>query len=136
MRSLCKPLVLAGLLACAASTEARAEVRVELNAVENGGGRCRTSFLIQNETDLMLDVLRLDVVILDSQQVMRRRMALDLGPVRRAKTTVKTFEIEGECGQIGAVLVNEVIACMPAKAEDCLDALTLSSRVPSTKLFK
>ena len=57
-------------------------------------------------------------------------------PLRPAKTNVKTFSTEGDCAQLGSVLVNEVTACQPGEPAACLDELALSSRVKAVRLYK
>jgi hypothetical protein len=59
-----------------------------------------------------------------------------MGPLRAAKTTVKSFDVDSACPPIGAVLVNDVTACAPEPASACLDRLALSSRLTGTRLFK
>ena len=54
----------------------------------------------------------------------------------RAARLVKTFAIETKCAQVGAVLVNEVSACVPGEPNACLDRLALSSRVKNVRLYK
>lgn len=54
----------------------------------------------------------------------------------RLKTIIKTFEIEGECGEISSILINGLVACTPRDPAECLDQLVVSSRVPGVVLFK
>jgi len=65
-----------------------------------------------------------------------RRMVADMGPVRASKTVVKTFATDGDCAQLGSLLVNEVAACTPGEPNACLDQLALSSRVKAVRLYK
>jgi hypothetical protein len=91
-------------------------IRVELNLAESVQSKCRLSF--------------------NRDGIIQRRLVAEMGPVYRSKTIIKTFEIEGECGQIGSILVNDVTACTPGDPGLCLDRLVLSSRVPSISLFR
>jgi hypothetical protein len=59
-----------------------------------------------------------------------------MGPVRVQKTVVRIFEIEGDCAGLGSVLVNDVTACAPAALGDCLEKLSMTSRVEGLRLFK
>ena len=68
--------------------------------------------------------------------IVQRRLATELGPVRGAKTVVKAFLVDGTCDELGSILVNEVTACAPGDANACLDRLALSSRVPSVRFYK
>ena len=99
------------LLAGAAPAE---PIRVELNAMENAEGRCRVSFVVENKGEAAVETLRLDLALFNRGGIVQRRVATDMGPVRAAKTIVKTFTLDGTCDDIGSVLVNEVAACTPA----------------------
>jgi hypothetical protein len=59
-----------------------------------------------------------------------------MGPVRPAKTIVRIFLVEGDCGKNGSVLNNDVTGCAPAEPTACLDGLALSSRVKGVRLYK
>lgn len=111
-------------------------IRVELNAAESVQSRCRLSFVIENKGETAYESLKLDLVIFDGGGVIQRRVVAEMAPLRRAKTIVKAFEIEGECGQIGAVLVNDVTACTPGDAGACLDRLALSSKLANVRFYK
>jgi hypothetical protein len=111
-------------------------LRLELNAAESVQGKCRASFLIENKSDKQVESFKLDLVIFGPENTMQRRMIIEVGPVRRAKTILRTYEIERDCAQIGAILVNDIAACSPGEPGACLDQLVLSSRVSSVRLFK
>jgi hypothetical protein len=59
-----------------------------------------------------------------------------MGPLRPAKTMVRAFAVDAECGHIGALLVNDVAACTPGEPGACLDGLGLSSRVQALRFYK
>ena len=123
------------LLAVATFTPALAEdVQVELNALENAENRCRMTFVIENKGKAAVDSLKLDLVL--KEGAVYRRMVVDMAPVRAAKTVVKAFVTEGDCAQMGKVLVNEVTACTPGDAAACQDQLALTSRVKAVRLYK
>jgi hypothetical protein len=132
------PALLRALVVILAPTIAFAAdpVRVELNAAENAEGRCRLTFVIENPGTQSIDVLKLDLALFDTAGAVYRRMIVDLAPVRSAKTIVKTFAVEGECAQLGSILVNEVAACAPGDPNACLDALALSSRLKGVRFYK
>jgi hypothetical protein len=111
-------------------------IRVELNLAESVQNKCRLSFLIENKSETPIDRLTPDLAIFNREGIIQRRMVAELGPVYRSKTIIKTFEIEGECGQIGSILVNDITACAPGDPGLCLDRLVLSSRVPGVSLFR
>jgi len=129
--SLIAPLLLAGQAAAVDEP-----LRVELNAVETAQNRCRMSFVLENKADKAVESLKLDLVVFARDGVIQRRLVVEMGPVRGAKTIVKVFELDGECGQFGSVLVNDVTACAPGEPAACLDQLGLSSRVQGVRLYK
>jgi hypothetical protein len=111
-------------------------IRVELNAAESVQSRCRLSFVIENQSEAAIESLKLDLAVFGRDGVIQRRLVTELGPVRGAKTIVKAFELDSECGQIGSILVNDVTACAPMAPDACLDRLAVSSHVPNVRLFK
>jgi hypothetical protein len=111
-------------------------IRVELNLAESVQNKCRLSFLIENKSETPIERLTPDLAIFNREGIIQRRLVAEMGPVYRSKTIIKTFEIEGECGQIGSILVNDITACTPGDPGLCLDRLVLSSRVPNISLFR
>jgi hypothetical protein len=130
--------VLAAFLLAFGTLPGKAEVllKVELNALDAIAGKCRMSFLVENGSSTAIEMLKLDLAIFGRDGAIERRLLTELGPVRAAKTVVRTFEVEGDCAAIGSVLVNDVTACAPASLGDCLDRMSLASRVASIRLFK
>ncbi len=124
-------------LCMAASVAAAADqnIRVELNSLDGTETQCRMTFVIENKS-AALDSLKLDLVVFNTESIVYRRILTELGPVRAGRTMVKTFAIESKCAQVGAVLVNDVSACVPGEATACLDGLALSSRVNNVRLYK
>lgn len=129
------PIVL-GFALWATAALGQSAVRVELNAAESMQGRCRLSFVVENRLETPIDSLKLDLALFGRDGTIRRRIVTELGPVRKAKTIVKSFDVEGGCDEIGSVLVNDVAACAPAALGDCLDRLEPSSRVAGVRFFK
>lgn len=111
-------------------------LHVELNAIENTDGRCRLTFVIENKGKAAVESMKLDLALFNTEGAVYRRMLVDMAPVRPAKTIVKTFSTEGDCGQLGSMLVNEVTACQPGEPAACQDQLSLSSRVKNVRFFK
>jgi hypothetical protein len=124
------------LIVSAAHAAANDPIRVELNLAESVQSKCRLSFLIENKSDTPIERLTPDLAIFNREGIIQRRLVAEMGPVYRSKTIIKTFEIEGECGQIGSILVNDITACTPGDPGLCLDRLVLSSRVPNISLFR
>jgi hypothetical protein len=111
-------------------------IRIELNTMENVQNSCRLSFVIENKGEAPIETLKLDLAVFGREGAIQRRLIVELGPVRGSKTMVKAFDVEGDCGQIGSVLVNDVTACAPGDPGTCLDRLVLSSRSSAVRLFK
>src|SRR5687767_13590498 len=105
-------------------------IRVELNTFETADTHCRLTFVIENKA-ANLETLRLDLVVFNTESIVYRRIITEMGPVRAGRTMVRIFQVEGKCGQVGAVLVNDVTECRPGTPVACLDAMTLSSRIPN-----
>ena len=124
------------LIASAASAAPNDPIRVELNLAESVQSKCRLSFLIENKSETPIERLTPDLAIFNREGIIQRRLVAEMGPVYRSKTIIKTFEIDGECGQIGSILVNDITACAPGDPGLCLDRLVLSSRVLSISLFR
>lgn len=57
-----------------------------------------------------------------------------MGPVLRVKTMFKACEIDGDCGQVGSILANDIAACAPGEPNFCPERLILSSRVQRVRL--
>jgi hypothetical protein len=124
------------LIASSARSAPNDPIRVELNLAESVQNKCRLSFLIENKSDTPIERLTPDLAIFNREGIIQRRLVAEMGPVYRSKTIIKTFEIEGECGQIGSILINDITACSPGDPGACLDRLALSSRVPNITLFR
>jgi hypothetical protein len=127
-------LLLCGLIPTLVQAEELS--RLELNAAETANNRCLLTFVIENKTSKAIDSLKLDLALFNTEGIIQRRMITEMGPIRGARTNVRTFPAEGECGQIGAILVNDVAACSAGDAGECMDGLTLSSRVKAIRLYK
>jgi hypothetical protein len=128
---------LATLAAVVAGEAAPLEpLRLELNALETAEGRCRASFVIENKGDTAFESLRLELALFNRTGIVQRRLATEMGPLRAAKTIVKTFTIEDPCDDIGAILLNDVTACTPGDPAHCLDRLALSSRIEKVRFYK
>jgi hypothetical protein len=124
-----------GLFASVNAQAAENDVRVELNALESSESQCRMTFVIENKS-AALESLKLDLVIFNTESIVYRRLITELAPVRAGRTIVKTFAVVTPCAQIGAVLVNDVSACVPGERDACLDGLALASRVKDVRFYK
>src|SRR3984893_3507363 len=112
------------------------KVLLELNTIEPSENRCRLNFVVENRSEVALDTLKLDLVLFSKDGAIMRRLIADMAPVRSKKTVVRAFLVDAECHQVGAILVNDVTACMPGDPNACLDQLDLSTRVKDVRLYK
>jgi|ERR1051325_6267759 hypothetical protein len=112
------------------------DLRVELNSIETAENRCRLTFVIENKGKTALESLKLDLALFNTEGAVYRRMLVDMAPLRASKTLVKTFEADGDCARLAAVLVNEVTACQPGEPGACQDQLAPSSRVKAVRFYK
>jgi hypothetical protein len=114
------------------AAEAPAPIGVELNRLEDQGGHCRAYLVITNPGSAEFSGFTLDLVVFDRGGTIMHRLAIDLAPLRPAKTSVKVFDIaETACGAIGSILVNDVIHCRDKSGDvaGCIDRLTTSSKL-------
>jgi len=130
--------VLFALLRMDAATPAASDapIHIELNSAESVQNRCRLSFVVENKADTAIDSLKLDLAVFGRDGAIERRLVVEMGPVRAAKTMVRAFDVETECGQIGSILLNDVTASAPGDPGTCLDRLTLSSRPAAIRFYK
>lgn len=113
-------------------------IGIELNRLEEQGSNCRAYLVITNPGELAFSGFKLDLVIFDRSGTIARRLAVDLAPLRPAKTTVKVFDlVDTACPAIGSILVNDVLDCRDASGmvADCVQRLSPSSKlsVPLSK---
>jgi hypothetical protein len=136
MRSVCCALVVLSVLVPISARAADDKVLLDLNTIESLENRCRMNFVIENKSELALDSMKLDLVVFGADGGIMRRLITEMAPLRPVKTIVRTFVVEAECRQIGAILVNDVTACTPGDPNACLDRLQLSSRIKDIRLYK
>jgi hypothetical protein len=114
---------------------------VELNKLEPAGEDCRTTWVLNNGTGTDLARLKLDIVAFDTDGIVVRRVGAELGPIRREHTRVKLFDLKSiDCGNVGRMLMNGVLACEVEGAEavspdHCANSLETATRttVPFTQ---
>ena len=136
MRGVLRAFVVLQVLLPLCAFAADENVLVELNSIESADNRCRLNIEVQNKSPVAIESIKLDLVGFDTDGGILRRLITEMGPVRAAKTVVRAFIVDIDCHQLGAVLVNDVTACMPGEPGVCLDGLSLSSRVKTVRLYK
>ena len=127
-------LVWWGLVCWAApgGAEPPSTIGIELNRLEDQGGNCRAYLVVTNPGSAEFSGFALDLVVFDRGGTIMRRLAVDVAPVRPAKTMVKVFDVaETACSAIGSILVNDVIHCRDASGDvaGCVDRLSTSSKL-------
>jgi hypothetical protein len=136
MRNVCRAVFLLPLLIPAFALAAEPKLSVELNTAEGSQNRCLLTFVVENKDAAQVESLKLDLVVFNKEGRMHRRMVTEMGPIRGAKTIVKSFSVDGECGEIRSILLNDITACTPGDPGACLDAINLSSKIESVRLYK
>lgn len=117
--------------AAAPAAAPAAKIAVELNKLEGQQASCRAYLVIDNQSDKSYDVLKLDLVLFQTDGIIGRRFALDLAPLKSKKRSVKLFDLDGvKCDTIGSFLINDIMECKAGGTDEgsCLDRLALSSR--------
>lgn len=103
---------------------------VELNKLETYEKGCRAYVVVNNAGEQAFQTVKVDLVLFQPDGVIARRFAVDLGPLKSVKKTVKLFDVEGlACDKIASVLVNDVMECKADSGviPDCLTKISLSS---------
>jgi hypothetical protein len=136
MRGVLRALVVLQVLLPLSTFAADEKVRIELNSIESADNRCRLNFIVENRSHVAIESMKLDLVTFATDGAILRRLITEMGPVRAAKTMVRAFVVDDECRQMGAVLVNDVVACTPGEPGACLDGLALTSRVKALRFYK
>jgi hypothetical protein len=135
-RSLRAIVVIGGLALASPSASGGAlaetpQVRLELNKLEDLKDGCRVYLVFENATPVSYEGYKLDFVMFGRDGVIARRLAVEASPLKAQKTTVKLFDVGGlACTDLGAILVNDVLACHANGQEraDCISSLATASR--------
>jgi hypothetical protein len=103
---------------------------VELNKLEPQERACRAYVVVTNKTATAYQALKLDLILFQTDGVIGRRLAIDLGPLKPDKRTVKLFDLDATpCDQVGRFLINDVLEYKTESAPttDCLASITPTS---------
>ena len=102
---------------------------VELNKLESQKDSCRAYFVITNNGATAYKVLKLDLIQFQPDGIIGKRFAIDLGPLTPQKRSVKLFDIDTPCDQVGSFLINDVVECTGDQGalSNCLAEITPSS---------
>ena len=104
---------------------------IELNKLEPQKESCRAYVVVTNNSSTVYQVLKLDLVLFQPDGVIGRRFALDLGPLKAQKRSVKLFDIDTTCDQVGSFLINDVLECSgeSGAVPNCLADMTATSLI-------
>lgn len=126
-------LLAAGLIAgtTIAAAEDDAGIAIELNNLQQAESACRLSLVFTNGLPVGIDALELETVLFDTEGRAGRFLVLKSQPLIPGKVRVHRYDLDDTpCESIGAILVNDVVACdgegltPPA----CVSRLRLTSR--------
>jgi hypothetical protein len=122
-------MVVLSLVGMTHAAAALSGLAIELNKLESEKNGCRAYFVITNNNTTSYQVLKLDLIQFQPDGVIRRRFALDLGPIKPQKRTVKLFDIDTPCDQVGSFLINDVAECKGESGAmpSCLADITATS---------
>lgn len=118
------------LFSAGAGEAQQSSLSIELNKLESQGQGCRAYFVVANKSSTAYEQLKLDLVLFRPDGVIGRRFAVDLGPLKPDKKSVKLFDIEGTaCDQVGSFLINDVMECKSdtGPVADCLKDIGVST---------
>ena len=118
------------MIAPAPLPAADGRLAIELNKLESQGQGCRAYFVVANKSSTAYEQLKLDLVLFRPDGVIGRRFAVDLGPLKPDKKSVKLFDIEGTAwDQVGSFLINDVMECKSdtGPVADCLKDIGVST---------
>lgn len=124
-------IALAALALAGGAAAAAERLGLELNKLEPRDGACRAYIVIENGTPTAFESLKLDLVMFDREGIVAERLALEVAPLPAGKTSLTVFDVAGlACGQVGRVLLNEVLACDDGTGarDGCMDFVETSAR--------
>ena len=123
-------VALAAMFFFATAAGAKAgSLTIELNKLEPQKESCRAYVVVTNNSSTAYQALKLDLVLFQPDGVIGRRFALDLGPLKAQKRSVKLFDIDTPCDQVGSFLINDVLECNGESGSipNCLADMTATS---------
>lgn len=109
----------------------KANIFIELNALDQQDNSCKVSFVLKNNLTVPIREMLLELVLFNQSHQVKSIISIKSGALPVGKTRVKQYGLKAiTCSQIGHLLINDIKACQgegltPAK---CLSLLKLSSR--------
>ena len=85
--------------------------------------------MVTNNSSTVYQALKLDLVLFQPDGIIGRRFALELGPLKAQKRSVKLFDLDLPCDKVGSLLINDVLECNgeAGSIPNCLADLTATS---------
>ncbi|WP_420003850.1 hypothetical protein [Arenibacterium sp. LLYu02] len=113
------------------TTPPRTGVQIELNALTEGEGGCRLSFLAQNASGQEISEAIYETVLFDRMGGVMLLTLFDFRDLPLDRPRVRQFDLGGvACAALGRVLINGASRCVVEGQDSaaCTEGLTLSSR--------
>ena len=123
-------VLLAALPTGSGLTYADGTVLVELNKLESLETGCHAYLVSHNQTPENFAELIIDLVIFREDGIIEKIIGVSLAPLPSTKTSVKVFNLQLSCNQLGRLLINDVTECRNNQnmRTDCLSLLSTHSR--------
>jgi hypothetical protein len=105
-------------------------IAIELNKTANDETGCRLTFVVKNDTELLLDKASYEIAAFDAAKTVTKLLVFEFGRLPLGKTKVVEFALAGVgCADISRILVNTAPECVAdgAASTICLDALRTTS---------
>ena len=115
----------------APAADKAAPLKLQLNRLESAEDSCRATIVVDNARGGALKSYKLDLFAFDTDGIVQKRVAAELGPIPARKTTVKIFNFPGiACQKLSRVLLSDVLACEGGDAtrESCLERTETESK--------
>lgn len=105
----------------------------QLNKAETREGSCQLTFVIQNNTGVVIQKSIYNIAIVDTDGAISQLVNIELRPLPVGRPKVQGFGIAGvPCESISAISINEFSECTTkdgSASDVCETAITQSSRI-------
>lgn len=113
---------------------AQGALAFQLNKAETREGSCQLTFVIQNNTGVVIEKSIYNIAIVDSDGEISQLVNIEFRPLPVGRPKVQGFGIAGvPCENISAISINEFTECTTddgSASDVCETAITQSSRIP------